>query len=59
MRHVPGGINVDQHAHAGYKQQPYSREGIEQETGIGVDLRWLPLLDSFSPSLPTHVNITF
>ena len=37
MRHVADGINVDQHAHAGDKQQPDGGERIEQEAGIGVE----------------------
>ncbi len=39
MRHVADRINVDQHAHAGDEQQPDGRKRIEQEPGIGVELR--------------------
>jgi hypothetical protein len=37
VRHVSGGVNVDQHAHAGHKEQPDRRERIEQESGVGVE----------------------
>ena len=37
MRHVSGGINMDQHADAGYEQQPDAGERIKQETGVGME----------------------
>src|ERR1035437_4923270 len=37
VRHVSDGVNVDQHAHAGYEEEPNAREGIEQEPGVGVE----------------------
>ena len=36
MRHVAGGINMDQHADAGDEQQPDAGERIEQESGVGL-----------------------
>ena len=39
VRHVTGGVNVNQHANAGHKQQPDRRKGIEQETVVGLELR--------------------
>ena len=38
MRHVSGGINMDQHADAGDKQQPDAGERIEKKSGVG--LKW-------------------
>jgi hypothetical protein len=37
MRHVAGGVNVDQHADAGDEQQPDAGKRIEQEAGIGLE----------------------
>ena len=37
VRHVAGGINMDERAHAGDKQQPDGGKRIEQEAGIGVE----------------------
>src|SRR6266404_524537 len=39
VRHVPGGINVNQHADAGDEQQPDAGERIEQETGVSLERR--------------------
>ena len=36
MRHVSGGVNVDQHADTGDKQQPDAGKRIEQESGVGL-----------------------
>src|SRR6185369_16208835 len=45
VRHVSGGIDMDERAHAGDKQQPDGRERIKQEAGISVELsrRAIPL----------------
>ena len=40
VRHVAGGINMDERAHAGDKQQPDGGKRIEQEAGIGME--WQP-----------------
>jgi hypothetical protein len=37
VRHVSGGVDVDQHAYAGDEQQPDARERIEQESGVDVE----------------------
>src|ERR1035437_2278807 len=37
VRHVSGGVNVDQHTHAGDKEQPDRRERIKQESGVDVE----------------------
>ncbi len=37
VRHVSGGVDVDQHAHAGDEEQPDGRERIEQESGVDVE----------------------
>ncbi len=37
VRHVSGGIDVDERAHAGDEQQPDGGERIEQEAGIGLE----------------------
>src|ERR1700678_2845822 len=37
MRHVSGGINMDQHSDAGNKKQPDAGKRIEQEPGIGFE----------------------
>ena len=37
MRHVAGGINMDERADAGHKQQPDGGKRIEQESGIGME----------------------
>ncbi len=42
MRHVTGGINVDQHADAGHKQQPDAGKRIEQESGVGLKRACVP-----------------
>ena len=42
VRHVAGGINVDEHADAGDEQQPDGGERIEQEAGIGVEWAGVP-----------------
>src|SRR5205823_13268165 len=39
MRHGADRVNVDQHAHTSYEQQPDGREWIEKETGIGMKWR--------------------
>ena len=39
VRHVAGGVDVDEHADAGDEQQPDTGEGIEQEAGIGLERR--------------------
>ncbi len=39
--HVADRVNVDQHAHAGDEQQPDGRKRIEQEAGVGAELRRL------------------
>ena len=44
VRHVTGRINVDQHSHAGHKQQPYAGEWIEQETGVRLKRRQLAIV---------------
>src|SRR5208282_5478251 len=62
VRHVSGGVNVDQHAHAGHEEQPDSREGIKREPGAGVDEASVPSrLTKFKcPSpLPSHVYTIF
>src|SRR5208282_5866700 len=41
--HVSGGVNVDQHAHAGHEEQPDSRERIKQEPGVGVERSKCPV----------------
>ena len=37
VRHVAGGVDVDQDAHAGDEQQPDGGKRIEQEAGVGVE----------------------
>src|SRR5258708_1890933 len=37
VRHVSGGINMDQHADAGDKEQPDAGERIEQESSVGLE----------------------
>ena len=37
VRHVSGGVNVDQHAHSGHEKQPDGREWVEQEPGVSVE----------------------
>ncbi len=37
MRHIAGGINMDQHADAGDEQQPDAGERIEQEARVGLE----------------------
>ena len=37
MRHVSGGVNVDQHADAGDEEQPDAGERVEQKSGIGLE----------------------
>ena len=39
VRHVAGGINMDEHADAGDEQQPDGGERIEQEAGVGLERR--------------------
>ena len=39
MRHVSGGVNVNQHADTGDEEQPDAGKRIEQETGIGAGTR--------------------
>ncbi len=39
MRHIAGGINMDERAHSGYEQQPYAGERIKQKTGICLKRR--------------------
>ena len=36
MRHVAGGINMNQHADAGDKQQPDAGERVEKKSGVGL-----------------------
>src|SRR5258708_29851520 len=38
VRHVSGGVNVDQHAHAGHEEQPDGRERVKQEPGVGIEV---------------------
>ena len=44
MRHVPGGINVDEHPDSRNKQEPDSGQGIDQESGIGLELSLRPVV---------------
>ena len=44
MRHVSGGINVDQQADAGNEQQPDAGKRIEQEAGVSLKRRRLAIL---------------
>ena len=44
VRHVSRGVNVDQHAHAGNKQQPDAGKRIEQEAGVRLERRRLAVL---------------
>src|SRR5208283_2488287 len=37
VRHVSGGVNMDQHAHAGDEEQPDGGERVEQEAEVGVE----------------------
>ena len=37
VRHVTGGVNVDQHAHAGHEKKPDTIQRIEQKSGIDVE----------------------
>ncbi len=37
VRHVSGGVDVDQHAHAGDEEQPDGGERVEEESGVGVE----------------------
>jgi hypothetical protein len=39
MRHVSDGVNVNQHPHAGHKQQPDAGERIQQESNLRGKLR--------------------
>ncbi len=39
VRHISGGVDVDQRADAGHKQQPDAGERVEQEAGIGLERR--------------------
>src|SRR5271157_1091370 len=48
--HVADRVNVDQHAHAGHKQQPDGRKRIEYETGIDAELS--QVYNTFSNGLP-------
>ena len=40
VRHISSGVDVDQHADAGYKEQPDGRQGIKEEAGIHVKWSW-------------------
>ncbi len=39
MRHVSGGINVDEHPDPGHEQQPDAGKRIEQESRVGLEIR--------------------
>src|ERR1022692_262201 len=39
VRHVSGGVNMDQHAHAGHEEQPDTVERIEQKACVDVECR--------------------